>query len=186
MKFNLGGKSSDDLDIALLNTPKPLQAGVSNKVINVDGRVGGYDYGGDLKPLNFQLNCEFKNATSESGLQNKIRSLADHLFDDDGKPQQHELSFSDEPDKYWTVRYSAGRSKMVDRVIGGTVGRFTLEFVAVDPRAHESEEIITTNITTSGQSVSVDNSGTVKTPLRIEITNNGSNTINGFTIKKEV
>lgn len=184
MKFTLGSKTSDELDIALLSTPKPLQSGVSGKVTNLEGQIGGIDYGGELTPLVFQLNCEFKNATTEAELQNRIRALADHLFDVNGEPVRHELSFSDEPDKYWTVRYISGRGQFVERMVGGTIGRFTLRLIAEDPTAHEAKESTTVTITTSGESVEVTNSGNIKTPLKIKVKNEGSDTINGFKIQE--
>lgn len=187
MKFSLGSKTSDDLDIALLNTPKPLAGGTNDKMSNVPGQIGGYDYGADLTSLRFRLNCEIKNATSQSELMTKARTIADHLFDDEGNPRTMELSFTDEPDKFWEVRYGFNRrATFMDRIVGGKIGRFTLNLVAADPRAHEAEDTTSQTITSSGGTITVTNSGNVKTPVKIKITNNGSSTINGFSIKREV
>lgn len=183
MKFTLGSQTSDDLNVTLRSTPKPLQSGVDSRMENIPGKVGGYDFGSDLEPLVFELNCEIQGS-SESDLQDKARTLAEHLFDDQGQPRELELSFSDEPNKYWTVRYDSGRGELFERIVGGTVGQFTLPLVAEDPRAHEAEETTSASITSSGGTLPVTNSGNVKTPVKLKITNNGSTTINGFTIKR--
>ena len=185
MKFTLGNKTSDELDIILRNTPKPLQGGLDSSMINIAGKPGGYDFGADLKPLTFQLNCEF-SGTSEANLQSKVRSLADHLFNDKGEPVTHQLSFSDEPDKFWRVRYGSKRGQLINRMVGGKVGRFKLILVAEDPLAHEVEEVDTKTITVDGGSIEIENSGNVETPVRMVITNTGDTTIDGFTIRREV
>jgi hypothetical protein len=104
------------------------------------------------------------------------------LVDVYGKPRNLSLVFDDAPTITYTVRY-AGEIPF-DRAWVG-VSEFTLNLVADEPYGAEAEQTDEATITTSGGTMIVTGSGTVSTPARLEITNNGASPITGFTITIE-
>jgi hypothetical protein len=104
------------------------------------------------------------------------------LVDVNGKPKALSLIFDDAPTITYTVRY-AGEIPF-DRAWVG-VSEFTLELIADDPFGYEAEQTTEETITTSGGTMIVTGTGTISTPARIEITNNGAAPITGFVITIE-
>jgi len=80
------------------------------------------------------------------------------------------------------VRYSG--SLPIQRVIAN--GFFTLPLTAFDPHAYGTEKNQEATITTSPTEINVEVEGNVGTPAVIVIRNNGANTINGFTLRREI
>jgi len=182
--FTLGGKTNEDLNISMLNSPREALPEVMSKVEENYNRPGGHDYGGDYAGLTIDLECYFTRAGHEENLQADIRALTDHLTDGQGKPREMDLTFPEEPNLRYTVRYD-GSGLQVGRGLSNAQGEFTLTLVAVDPRAKGPEETVTKTISSSPGEVNVENSGNVRTPLVITITNEGSNTIDHFELNKE-
>lgn len=128
----LGGKTFDELGLVLLKTTQtPILPDVRNRTVQIPGRAGAYDFGSDLSTRQFNLECAIKAATRQE-LAEKVRALAAHLIDTNGKPRTMELIFDDEPDRYYNVKYSGGVS--MERIV--SVGRFTLQLMATDPFAY--------------------------------------------------
>ncbi len=183
--FDLGGSSNVDLDIMLLTSDRRALPTTDDRISEVPGQIGAHDSGGDLGALEFNLECRFTGtALTEEALQNDVRNLTDHLTDKDGEPRTITLSFQDETDKSWDVRYS-GNGIDVGRGIGSGRGEFTLPLIAPDPRAYGSQSTVTTTTTTAPHTMSVTNDGNVKTPLEITIENNGTNPVSGITLTVE-
>lgn len=182
--FTLGGKTNEDLNISMLNSPREALPEVMGKIEENHNRPGGHDYGGDYAGLTIDLECYFTRAGNEDNLQEDIRALTDHLTDAQGKPRELDLTFPEEPDLRYTVRYD-GSGLGVERGLGENQGEFTLTLVAADPRAKGPKETVSKTITSSPEEMSVENSGNVRTPVIIRITNTGSSTINHFELSSK-
>ena len=187
MSFTLGEKTAGELKIKLLeDTAIPILSDTRDRTITVPGRAGAYDFGADQGPRFFDLDCGFVDEVlgTDSELQQAVRDLASHLCDNDGTPRDLSLVFNREPGKTWTVRYAG--SLPIERTIYHAKGFFTLPLVAYDPYAYGEEKETEATITTSPGELSVEVEGNVSTPAVIVITNQGSNTLNGFAIRREV
>lgn len=103
-----------------------------DRTITVPGRHGAYDFGADLGVRQFELKCALIDATDPADLQQKLRLLTAELTDAYGRPKTFELSFSEEPEKHYRVRYS-GRVA-VDRIY--KLGLFSLPLTAYDPASY--------------------------------------------------
>ena len=127
--FILGGKTAKELGMIMLRTSqRPVLPGTRNYVEAIPLMAGAYDYGADLEPRLFSLECAFvtKNPLE---LQTLISDLAAYMLDANGRPRTMDLTFSLQPDRTFQVRY-AGQMP-IDRVVG--LGRFTLPLIAYDP-----------------------------------------------------
>jgi len=181
-RFTLGSKTDSELGIQLVpGIEDPIAASTRDRRVAIPGKPGSYDFGADLSHKVIRLPIEFVDCTTQAELQTAIRTLADHLLDDDGKPEEMELSFSWEPTKFYTVRYSG--SAAIDRKV--ETGRGVLEFVAHDPFAHSETKTTTGTYTASPGTVTVTNSGTLKTGCTIVLTNNSGAAISGFTLTRQ-
>lgn len=183
--FTLGGKTNEELNISMLNSPRQALPEVMGKVEETHNRPGSYDYGGDYGELKINLECYFTRAGHEENLQEDIRALTDHLTDVDGKPREMSLVFPEEPNLSYTVRYDGGGLE-VGRGLSDNQGEFTLTLIAVDPRAKGTRESTSKTITSSPGEIEVENNGNVKTPVVLKITNEGSSAISGIEINQEV
>ena len=181
--FTLGGTADTALGVELQSSyQEPILPETRDYTVEIPGRPGAVRFDSDLGPREFTLDLTMIEPTTAAGLQTVVRALAAVLLDGDGKPQDVSLVFVKEPDKTYTVRYSGNLP--LARLIGGTHGEFTLPLVAADPFAYGSEVTTSDTITTSPGTMTVSNTGAQSTPCVITVTNNGSATINGFTISR--
>lgn len=184
LQFTLGAKTNEDLNINLLETPEITLPGTTDRVQNIPRGIGEVRYGGEYNALVFHLECEFTGAENKTALRGLIRDLTDHLTTTEGEPQELGLVFPEEPELAYTVFYDNRGELTVDKIAGGAAGKFTLRLKAPDPRAKAPEETVSKTITTSEDSINIENAGNVETPLEIKIINNGSETIQSFTLTK--
>lgn len=119
-----------------------------DRTLAIPGRHGLLDYGADLGVREFDIPCVIKDATDSGDLQHKLRKLANELTDAYGRPKSVRLTFSEEPDKYYNVRYT-GRIG-VDRITRH--GFFSLAFTAFDPMA---KSVFTSDQITLGSDVPI-------------------------------
>lgn len=181
-RFTLGDKTDVQLGIQLLKKySEPIAPATRDKTVVISGRDGEYDFGADNAARLFKLKCEVVDAATQEELATKLRALAAHLSDSEGKPRDLALSFVKEPAKFYTVRRQGALD--IKRII--THGIFTLRLYAADPFAYGAEKEPETAVTTSPKEIAVTNDGTVATPPTITIKNNGGNTIAGFTLTQE-
>lgn len=180
--FDLGGSTNASMDIMLLKSDRRILPATDDRLSEVPGQIGAHDSGADLGALEFDLRCKFIGGLTETALQTDARNLTDHLTDDNGEPREMELSFQDETDKTWTVRYS-GDGLDVGRGVGKGRGEFNLPLIAADPRAYGTTATLTQTATATPHTIDVVNDGNVKTPLEITLTNNGTNAVSGITIE---
>jgi len=179
-RVTIGGVADTTLGIVLLSgydapiLPEPRQ-----RFVEVPGRAGRWEFDGDIGPRLLNLQFAIVDATTRAGLAALIRDLSDLLVDDSGHPTDTTLVFDTESTKTYTARY-AGRVP-IDRIIGATVGEFTLPMLCSDPYAYGAEDTDTYTITTAYQEEDIVNAGDFKTPVEITITCNGSN-VTGFTL----
>lgn len=177
-RVTIGGTADTALGITLLGDyDAPMLPAPRQRYVEVPGRPGRYEFDGDMGPRMFNLRFEISDATTRAGLAALIRDLTDLLLDNDGRPTDTTLVFDDEPTKTYTARY-AGRVP-IDRLVGGTVGEFTLPMLCSDPYAYGAEDSDTFTITAATQEEDVANAGDFKTPVVITITVN-TGTITGF------
>ena len=135
MSIKLGGKTAEELNIrVLIDTQEPILPDTRDRILTIPGRHGAYDFGADLEPRKFELKCALLGATSPSDLQKKVRALAAHLIDENGRPRTLELIFDTEPEKKYYVRYAG--SLPIERIVA--LGLFTLPLVAYDPYAYSA------------------------------------------------
>lgn len=182
-RFTLGSKTDVQLGIQLLEGyDEPAAPSTIDYTKKVPGRAGAWDFGADLDKRVFNLRCQFVDATTQAELAAAIRTLTNHLLDDDGEPRDLSLVFAKESSKTYTVRYTG--QLPIKRVIASTSGEFTLQLTAYDPYAYGSQVTTTATITTSPGTLTVTNSGSQNTPCVITVTNNGAATISGFTLTR--
>lgn len=181
--FTLGSKTASELNIELLrSTQRRILPDTRDIVLTIPGRPGAYDFGGEFGPRLIELECVFLGAASSAELQTLARNLATHLIDIYGKPKTLKLVFDDEPDKYYTVRYSG--SLPLEHLV--VTGRFTLPLVAYDPFAYGAEQTLAFTITSSPTTMEITSSGSAPTYPIFKIKNIGQTAINGFSLRREV
>lgn len=132
--FKLGGKTAKELNLIMgYDSERPVAPGTRDYLMEIPGKPGAWDFGADREALSFNLVCGVFQKDRAS-LQQTIRNLASHLFDEHGKPRTMKLIFEYEPNKYYNTRYSG--SLPIDRIIG--YGQFTLPLTAFDPDAYST------------------------------------------------
>lgn len=182
MSITLGGKTATELNIRILRgTQEPITAATRDRTLEIPGRHGAYDFGADLSVRTFALECAIL-ADSSTDLQTKIRALAAHLMDMQGRPRTLELVFDVEPDRHYNVRYSGNLP--VERI--AALGLFTLPLTAFDPFAYGAEQEKEQLVETSPEVIAVESSGNVETPPVIILENEGVAAIDGFIIRQYV
>jgi predicted phage tail component-like protein len=130
--FVLGGVPAKELGIIMISSSRrPILPSTVDRTMTIPGRHGAWDFGADLGPRLFDIECAFVT-TSPTKLQKAVSDLAAFLVDEYGRPRTMELTFSVQPERSYFVRYSG--SLPIDRVIG--LGRFTLPLIAYDPFAY--------------------------------------------------
>lgn len=160
--FTLGTKTAKELGIVMLSSSKrPILPQTVDRILTIPGRCGAYDFGAELGPRLFELECALI-ANTQAELQQACRNLAAHLMDETGRPRLHQLRFDVEPDKYYNVRYAG--SLPVERI--ASLGRFTLPLIAYDPFAYGDEQ----QATFFNDSITVTNAGTTETYPRFSVT----------------
>jgi len=183
-RFTLDGVTDISLGIELMQgSDEPLAPSVRERYVEIPGRAGRWEFDGDLGPREFSLPCAVVGSTM-AALATAARSVAAALLDADGKPKDVALVFLKESDKTYTVRYNGNIS--VQRLVGSTIGYFTLPLVASDPYAYGAEETETATVTASPTALSITNDGTVSTPVVITITNNGVGAVTGIKVAQKV
>lgn len=174
--FTLGGKTARQLGMRMLRTSqRPILPGTVDRTLAIAGRNGMYDFGADLGARQFYMDCAILR-TSPAALQQASSELATHLVDAYGKPRTLELIFDLQPDRKYYVRFSGGGLN-IERIVG--LGRFTIPFIAFDPRAHsitDSEDIILDSDFFLDSEIRLDDTWefTVRGPGQYEINNWGS------------
>lgn len=182
-RFTLGSQTDVQLGIQLIEgTHDPIIGATRDMFLEVGGKAGTWDFGADIAEKRIRLPIAFVDCTTQTELQTAIRNLANHLLDSDGKPEEMELSFTWDANKYYTVRYSG--TAPIERKV--ETGEGVLEFVSTSPFAHSTTTTTQATITSDPQTVTVTHSGTVKSPCTITLRNNSGASIAGFTIKREV
>lgn len=179
--LTIGGVRPSDIGLKVLrDSDRPILPATRDRMIDIPGRNGAWDFGADMEPRYFSLDCAFMTR-GPTELQQHIERLARLLVDSFGKPRILDLVFSVNPERTYTVRYSG--NLQVDRLVG--LGRFTLPLVAVDPYAYGLENIYETTLNASPLTFAIQSSGDIRTEPVILLTNTGNNVIHGFTIVNE-
>lgn len=126
---SLAGIDPNSIGLRVLReTARPGLPSTRDRVLTIPGRNGAWDFGADMEPRSFSLECAFLTRRSTE-LQQSIETLASLLVDAYGRPKTVELVFSSRPDRSYRVRYSG--SLPIQRVAG--LGKFSLPMVAFDP-----------------------------------------------------
>lgn len=139
MSFTLGNKTAAQLNLIMLrdNDWQALPP-TRERSIEIPGRSGRYYVGMDMGVRQFNLECEFYKAANRAALETHIRTLTDHLLDDQGRSKELTLKFDDDESREYKVRYigTLNIRKLVN------TGVFTIPLVAYDPYAYGSEVTI--------------------------------------------
>lgn len=151
MAITLGGKTDKDLGIVvLMDTNEPVLPSTRDNSVVISGRMGAFDFGGELDTREFSLPCAIIQ-DNYYDLQKIVRGLAVHLLDSYGKPRILDLIFDEEPDKVYKVRYSGS----LDLKKVASLGQFTLPLKCYDVAArsvYNTGDEITGNIGVLGDS----------------------------------
>lgn len=181
MSFTLNGIKAEDLGIIFLrNSQRPLLPSTRDMTIALPGRNGAWDFGADVEPKEFELECGFITQDGVE-LQMYVERLARLLVDSYGKPRSLKLSFSYRPDREYTVRYSGDLE--IERIYG--VGKFTIPFKAYDPYPDGQERVFEEVITDNPHSISIESDGELRSNPKIVLTNEGTTTITNFRLTNE-
>lgn len=166
----------------LRSSQRPILPNTEDRTISIPGRHGAWDFGADLAPKQFDLDCAFIGLRNSRELQTAVDRLARHLVDERGNPRTMRLTFDHMPGKYYMARYSG--QLPIERAVGQ--GGFTLPLVAYDPFAYANDERIYEDvIKVSPYTSNVESNGNVRTSPIIVLTNEGSTTITNFKITNE-
>ncbi|ALY08075.1 hypothetical protein BhaS171_00019 [Bacillus phage vB_BhaS-171] len=122
----------------------PMAPELISRTLRIPGRPGVYDFGSDLGERSFDFPLAF-NESSRVELQKRINVFKTLLFDGKGKPKEIILSFEEEPDKYYTVKYTGN---LVPEKLFGT-GFFILTLVAHDPGQYASQSYVPDSVDTN-------------------------------------
>jgi len=181
MGFKLGGMTSDELGIIFLRSSKrPILPGTRDMTLTVPGRNGAWDYGADMEPRLFVLECGM--ITSDRfALQYAVERLARLLVDSYGRPRTLPLTFDVRPDRTYQARYSGTLD--IDRITA--TGRFDLPMVAFEPYAMGPIQDNENVITASPYDKVIVSQGEVRTQPLIVLTNEGTTVIKKFRITNE-
>lgn len=178
--FTLNGTPISDFGAYLAYAPdQPLAPDTRDRAVEIPGRAGQYWFGSDAGVRVFRLPCRFDCQDDAADLDVLTRAMARHLVDVHGRPRSLALVFDDAPTLSYHVRYEG--SIPFDRAWVGQA-EFVLDLIADDPYAYEDADYETGTITTSPGTLEITSSGTVSTPAKVSITNNGGTEIVGFTV----
>lgn len=143
--ITLDGVQDIDLGFRVLEESESnLLAPTRDRLLEIPGMHGLYDFGADFGPLPFAFKCAFiPNGTNYTkptprALEACRSRLARHMTDGNGMPKTVKLQRYWEPDKYYLVRYSG--SSPLSRISYNTLGLFTLPLIAYDPFAYQTED----------------------------------------------
>ncbi len=124
-----------DLNIMMRDGPDdPILPPTRDRLVEIPGRNGAYDFGADLGPRRISIPCAFLYAGTVAVLNTHAKALAAFLLDN-GKPAALELIFESDKTIYYDVRYSG--SLDLTRIVFD--GLFDLNLIAVDPYAKDVE-----------------------------------------------
>jgi len=181
-RFSLGGTANTALGVELLpDFQEPVLPQTRDHYVDIPGRHGRKLFGSDLGAREIVLDLVVIDATTPETLQSLTRTFSEVLLDQDGHPEDVALVFTKEPNKTYTVRYSGNMP--LQRLIGGSLGYFSLPLIAADPFAYGAEDTDTENITAAYQTMAVENAGDYRTPPTITATMKaGSGSVTGFTL----
>lgn len=181
--ITLGGITNTELGFKVLRdgTDIPGMPDTRDRLMSISGRHGDYDFGADLGPRLFMLNCYFDDDEAPEDIQASLRSLSAHLLDNWGRPKTLELVFDFEPDKSYLVRYSGSHD--LDTEAATARRWFMLPLIAPDPHAFGPEVEEEAQLTASPQIETFEIESGLNVPLTIILDNEGENTINGFSFK---
>lgn len=162
MGFTLGDTTAAELGLLLRpGTQSPGLPATRDRTLTIPGRPGEYDFGADLGPRLFTLDCLLYDAETPGQLQDRIRQLASHLIDPQGRPRTLPLIFEWEPDRVYFVRY-AGQLP-IHRLV--TAGEVTLPLSAHDPFAYDATETDWAARIDPGGILEIAVSGNVESPI---------------------
>jgi phage-related protein len=176
-----GTKTESDFGFSIIkaDTVIPALPATRDRTKEIAGKHGAYDYGADLKPIAFMLNCYFTDDVTDADIQSAIRTLNAYLLDGWGEPVDLTLTFSYETDKYYNVRYSGSHS--IDTSAAMNRRKFTLPLMAFDPHAYATTGVTDTkSITTSPQLLTYSVTTGINIPVQLTLTNDSGADINGF------
>ncbi len=181
--LSIGGKTNTELgfEINKENTLLPVMPATNDYNQKIAGKHGAYDFGADLQPRYFMLNCYIPAATTPTEIDAAVAVINAHLFDNWGRPRTLALFFSWATDREYAVRY-AGKTE-VDTTVAMNRRRFILPLVAFDPLAYGEQQEDEYDITDSPEEIWYDITSGLNAPLTIILDNEGLNTIAGFTFK---
>lgn len=129
--FTFDGIHSSEFSIIVNKKNVPLTPPIENRLQEISGFDGAWDYGISYSPREIEIECTVL-AHSKEDLKQKMRKLAALLNPRKGaKP----LIFDDDPD----VFYYARLSNQIPLEQLGAFGTFTLQFVCPDPFTYATE-----------------------------------------------
>lgn len=117
--------------IVKLESQEDMLPSTRDQVVSIPGMHGAYDFGAWIEPRSFILSCRFEER-GYINLKERVRNFVMLFLDHFGKPKNVKLRFGDEPDKYYTVRYSGAIP--LQRIAG--FGLFSVPLTAYDPHAY--------------------------------------------------
>ncbi|SDD26855.1 Phage tail protein [Paenibacillus sp. UNCCL117] len=177
----LAGKTPREMGmIVLRGSQRSGLPSTRDKSVAIPGKNGELDYGADMHPRLFVLECAFA-ARNSLELQLRIEGLARLMVDSYGRPRTVELVFNAHPDRSYSVRYSGAFT--IERIAG--LGKFSLPLTAYEPYSHGLEQLWEQTVVTSPRTFTINSEGDIRTEPVIELTNTGSTTITNFRIQNE-
>jgi len=180
--FTLGGKTARELGVIMLrSSQRPVLPNTVDRTLTIPGRHGAWDFGADLAPRQFDLECALL-ATDVASRERALSNLAAYLVDSNGRPRELDLVFDAMPDRKYRARFTGALP--VDRI--AYAGSFKLSLIAFDPFATGLEERLYEDvITESPHEIQLTTDGNVRTAPVIVLTNEGTTTITDFKITNE-
>lgn len=131
--FSFGGQDFKQWGVYLLEgSERQVLAPSRDRMIEIPGKHGAYDFSPEYAPREFRLRCVVL-ANSHSQLLSRLQSIAAAL---DLLKGAQQLIFDLQPDRYWLARYSGNLAA----ILGAINGEFDLEMLCADPFAYSATE----------------------------------------------
>jgi predicted phage tail component-like protein len=138
--ISFNGITDTTMGLTVKNIERTVLPPVSNRMVTRSGVDGAINFGSDLGVREFVIEFQSKETLTLEELQDKRREVAAWLFPD---REEHELTFDDEPDKYYLVKVEGDTD--LEQII--EYGSFEATFVCTDNDAISTTEYGTHPIT---------------------------------------
>ncbi|HIW31472.1 MAG TPA: phage tail family protein [Candidatus Paenibacillus intestinavium] len=174
----IDGVKWSSVGIKIIRRDIPPLPDTRDYTVQIAGEDGEVDFGSEYGPRIINHECILIADDPRLDYQAKVRAIA-KLFD--AKRGDRFITYSDQPGKYYQARYAGTLS--IEKIIFD--GMFQLPLKMHKPFPVSNEKIVEVEVTQSPGIFTVQSDGDLSARPIFVLTNNGTTTVNGFTILNE-